>query len=122
MTLDVKARATALRLITKFGKAVSYVSVTDGVYDPATGAVSPTEVSSSIKALIVSYSLRGDGFTSGLIREGDRKITFAASGIVFSPKVGDKVSFDSETFAVLNVSPTYSGELVAIYTVRGRKS
>ena len=52
MTLDVKARATAVRLIAKFGKAVSYVSVTDGVYDPATGAVTPTETTSSIKATL----------------------------------------------------------------------
>lgn len=122
MTLDVKARATALRLIAKFGKAVSYVSVTDGAYDPETGSVTPVETANSIKALIESYSLRGDGFTSGLIREGDRKITFAASGIAFTPKAGDKVTFDSETFAVLNVGPTYSGELVAIYAVHGRKS
>lgn len=122
MTLDVKARATALRLIAKLGKAVSYVSVTDGVYDPATGSVVPTEAASSIKAVIESYKMMGDGFTSGLIRESDRKITFAASGITFTPKTGDKVTFDTETFAVLSVDPTYSGDLVAIYAVHGRKS
>ena len=121
MTLDVTARATALRLIAKFVKGVSYTSVTDGTYDPATSSVSPSEVVVSLKAIIEEFGRYGDGYSSGLIRAGDKKVTFAASGLTFVPKQGDKVAFDGDTLTVLNVTPTFSGELVAIYMVHGRK-
>ncbi len=122
MTMDVKARATALRLIAKFGKGVTYTSVSDGTYSPDTGSVTPSETPSSIKALISAYDKHGDGFASGAVRESDRKVMFAASGLTFTPKQGDKVTIDSDVFTVLDVKQIYSGELVAIYELHGRKS
>lgn len=121
MTLDIKARATALRLIAKFGKSVAYTTVSAGTYNPATGSVVSTGSTSTVKAVIEDYKLYGEAFTAGLIRAGDRKITFAASGIAFNPKTGDKVTFDGDVYEVLDVTPTYSGEQIALYAVHGRK-
>ena len=122
MTLDVKARALALRLIGKFGKSVTYTTVATGSYSPATGAVALSEVAYIIKAVIELFGRHyGDGFMTGLVLEGDRKISFAAQGLAFVPKPGDKVTFDGDTFTALAVSPVYSGELVALYAVHGRK-
>ena len=123
MTLDVKARATALRLIAKLGKTVGYISVADGIYDPATGAAVPTEVTYGVKAIVEDFTYRnaGAGFSAGLVREGDKKITIAASGLTFTPKAGDKFTVDSVVFEVLNTRQTYSGELIALFDIHGRK-
>ena len=121
MTLDTKARATSQRLIARFGKSISFTSVTDGAYNPATGSAMPTEVIFGIKAIIEQFGRYGEAFSAGLIREGDRKITFAALGLPFTPKPGDKVTFDGDTLTVLTATPTYSGEMVALYMVHGRK-
>lgn len=121
MTLDTKARATALRLVAKYGKSVTYISLSDGTYDTSMGAATPVETSYTIKAVIEPYKAHSDGFSSGVVREGDRKISFAASGLAFTPKAGDKITVDGESLAVLRTTPIYSGELVALYYVHGRK-
>jgi hypothetical protein len=123
MTLDITARALALRLIAKNGKSITYIDVIDGVYDPATGSAAPTETSYQLKGIVEDYSYRsaGAGFAAGLVREGDKHITIAASGLVFTPQAGDRVTVDGTTYAALNVKAVYSGELVAIYEVHGRQ-
>ena len=51
--LDAKARATALKLLNKFGKSVTLTIVTEGTYDPTTGEVSGSSTSTEIpKALL----------------------------------------------------------------------
>ena len=123
MNLDVTARATALRLIARLGKTAGYISVTDGIYNPATGAAVPTETTYSVKAIVeeISYRSVGAGFMAGLVREGDKKIIVAASGVTFTPKTGDKFNVDGVIYEVLNFRTTYSGELVALFEVHGRR-
>jgi hypothetical protein len=123
MTLNTRARATALRLIDKYGKTVTYTHAVDGVYDPATGSAAPTETTYTIKAVVEDYTLRqaGAGFQSGLIRDGDKQITIPAQGITFTPLAGDKVTVDGITYTALNIKVTYGGEDAAIHVVHGRQ-
>ena len=121
MTLDVKARSTASRLIAKFGKSVTHTSITTGTYDPATGSSSLTSAAASVRAVVEDYSLQASGaaFQSGLIISGDKKITMAAQGAV-KPKPGDTFTVDGVVYAIVRVTETWSGELVALYECQGR--
>ena len=123
MTLDARARATALRQILKYGKTLVYTVMTDGVYDPATGTATPSETTYTIKAVVEDYSYRsaGAGFQAGLIRDGDKQITIAAQGLLFIPKAGDKINVDGTIYTALNLKSTYSGEQIALYVVHGRQ-
>jgi hypothetical protein len=123
MTLDVRARATALRLIVKYGKTLAYTAISDGVYDPATASTAPAATTYTVKAVVEDYAYRtaGAGFVSGLIRDGDKQITLAAQGLGFVPQSGDRVLVDGTVYTSRNVKATYSGEQVAIYVIHGRQ-
>lgn len=119
MTLDVSARASALRLIDKFGASVTYTKVTAGAYNPATGSSTPTTAASAVKAVAEVYS--GNKFFDNLITAGDRKFTCPASSFTVDPKPGDTITFESVVYTIVAVKPVYGGELAAIYEIAARK-
>lgn len=121
--LDIKARALAQRLVSKYGKSIVYSDTADGTYDPNTSTSTPGSTSYPIKGIVEDYSFRtaGAGFTAGLLREGDKQITLAALDVVFLPQAGDKITVDGAIYTAMNVKNTYSGELVAAYVVHARQ-
>ena len=119
MTLDARARNTADKLLTKFGKLVTLSRITEGSYDPTTGEMAtPTAVSSSVYALIKDY--KGIDLTNGVILQGDRKVTIAALGID-EPQPADKVTLDLYDYNVISVRKVWSGELAAMFELQVRK-
>lgn len=117
--LDAKARATALKLINKFGKSVTLTRVTEGTYDPTTGDVSGSSTTTEIpKALIEDFN--GVDYVSGLVEKGDRKITTPASGYT-EPKPNDRFTVGSDVYTVVSVETVWSGEQAAIYISQVRK-
>ena len=121
MTLDAKMRPLATKLVAKNGKSVTLTSITVGAYDPATGAATPTSTPATVKAVVSDYSTRRDGagFTAGLILSGDKKFSIAAEGIT-KPKPGDTITLDGVVYAVVRVTETWSGELVALFDIQAR--
>jgi len=122
--LDTRARATVLRLLQKYGKSITYTSVADGVYDPASGTTSAASLTFTLKAMVEDYTFRSSGgsFDRGdLVRHDDKRATIAASGLTFTPKAGDRVTVDGVDFVVANVKPNYSGERVASWDVHIRE-
>lgn len=117
--LDAKARATALKLLNKFGKSVTLTMVTEGTYDPTTGDVSGSSTTTEIpKALIEDFN--GVDYVSGLVEKGDRKITIPASGYT-EPNPNDRFTVGSDVYTVVSVETVWSGEQAAIYISQVRK-
>ena len=117
--LDAKARATALKLLNKFGKPVTHYIVTEGTYDPITGDVSAPMTATEIpKALVEDFE--GTDYLSGLVEKGDRKLTIPASGFS-EPKPNDKFTVGSDVYTVVAVKTIWSGEQAAIYESQVRK-
>jgi hypothetical protein len=117
--LDAKARATALKLLNKFGKSVTLTMVTEGTYNPATGELSSGSTSTEIpKALIEDFN--GVDYVSGLVEKGDRKVTTPASGYT-EPKPNDQFTVGSDVYTVIAVETVWSGEQAAIYISQVRK-
>lgn len=113
----------ALELIEEFGKVIQYVTIKDGVYDVATARNVTTAIPSEPKAIVEDYSLQGSGqgYASGLIEAGDKKLTVAALAFDPDPTTGDKFGLDGTVYTVQNVKTTYSGEEKAIHEIQGRR-
>ena len=117
--LDTKARATAVRLLNKYGKAVSHTIVTEGTYDPTTGNVSGGSTSVGVpKAILEEYS--GEEYAAGLVEKGDKKLTIAAKGNT-EPNPNDRFIIDSVTYTVISTQIIWSGEEHALYVMQIRK-
>lgn len=112
--LDKRLQPTALKLLNKYGKSLTYVQtvVEAGAYDTETSEYSPDKVvenTYNIKGLFSKVSV-GD-ITSGLATATDSKITIAGLSIE-SPMNGDVIN---GKYFVKYVNPFYSGDLVAYY-------
>jgi len=117
--LDTKARATAIKLLNKFGKAVSHTIVTEGTYDPITGDISGGSTTVGVpKALIEEFN--GEEYIAGLVEKGDQKLTIAAKGNT-EPKPNDRFIVDSVTYTVISHHVVWSGEEHALYVSQVRK-
>ena len=117
--LDTKARATAVRLLNKYGKAVSHTIVTEGTYDPITGDVSSGSTTIGVpKAVIEEYT--GEEYAAGLVEKGDSKLTIAAKGNT-EPKPNDRFTVDSTVFTVISSQIIWSGEEHALYVSQVRR-
>jgi hypothetical protein len=123
MTLDARARAVASKAIKKYGKTIAYTVVSDATYDVATSEAAATTSARTLKAVVedVKQSQANNSDSSSVY--ATKRILVAALDVDFSPSPGDTFTVDGETFTVVEegVKATYSGELVCIYTMYGKK-
>ena len=119
-TLDVRMRATALRLIDKFGDLVSIVTATVGVYDVATGGAAVTTVTRVVKAVIgkPSRELKNGAWIEG---EG-ASFTIAASSLLSAPGPNDKIVLAGVAYLVETVTSNYAGPGVVTYSLTAKKA
>lgn len=94
-----KMAATALRLLTKFGKTVTLVRVTGDSYDPITGAaVDGTDAPVTTTGLIKPYP---DKMIDGTrILSGDRELVLSNEQ---EPLPTDKVVVGGENWAIVDI-------------------
>jgi hypothetical protein len=116
--LDKRLQPTALKLLNKYGKALTYVQTTEGVYNPETSEIDTTSTTYNVKGLLSEVSVgditRGSASSVSLnkpITGLDVKITIAGLSID-NPMNGDLIN---GKYFVKYVNPVYSGELVAYY-------
>lgn len=102
----------AKKLVDQFGKSVTLIQVSQGAFDPATGAVANTEVTSTVKCVVEPVKVAiGEGAMMG-----DVKATFYVA-----VAVGDRVIVGDDEFRIIAVNKNYSGEQVATYVATMRK-
>lgn len=115
MTLDLRARATALKLLAKFGKSCTLKRMVAGAYDPATGSATVVVTPYSIKAYLDAPNkaeLQG-----GQVVNTDEVAIFAALGLPVEPALNDIITVDGNDRLIKLVTRVWSGELVALYRV-----
>lgn len=116
--LDAVAQPLAIKLISKYGKAITLQRQGAGTYDVATGKNTTAPPSpEAINAVIEDY--KPYAFANGLAIQGDKKASVAAQGLAV-PTPGDQIIIDSVTFSIVQVETVYSGELAAMYILQGR--
>lgn len=119
--LDLEIPGLAADLIAEYGKDVGYSRRAPGTYNTANSSATPTGEPVTVKAIVEPY--KGQRLLAGLVEASDLKVTIAADsfavGAVPSPQ--DIITIDGNNFTVINVMPTYSGELIAIYEFQVRR-
>jgi hypothetical protein len=115
--LDLEIPGLASSLIAEYGKQIGYTQRNPGEYDTITSMAAPVDNPQQIMAIVDPFKV-GQTFGGGLIEAGDLKITAARESFDQfdeKPSSGDLTFIDDLPFNVINVLPTYSGELIAIY-------
>lgn len=125
MTFDYsKSAATALRLLTKFGRTVTLRKQTEGAYDPATSSATITTTDYTGHGALFDFNERqlGTTFAPGsTIQIGDKRLSLAPSGITVAPVPNDLLIFGSDTWSVINVKTLAPAGTVVMYELHLRK-
>lgn len=119
MSFDyANSAATALRLLTRFGRPVTVTRETPGAYDPATGTdaagTSQTWTPSGVK---LEYTQREIDGTN--IKAGDQRVYMsAAAGL--DPQPGDAVTLGAEVWRVVKSSTLAPAGVAVLLDVQVR--
>lgn len=109
----------ATKLINDLGKELTLRKVTEGSYDPTTGAISgQTTTDTAVKGMLLSY--RDKDFDGTLIERGDRKILIRASDSVV-PEVQDIVLDSTVQYRLVDVRQIEESGDDVVYICQGRK-
>lgn len=103
--------ATALRLLTNYGRIIQFSRTVDGEYDPETGQSSGTTETEDATVVILpasngtvqAFDIRFDNGT--LIEQNLRALTIAAKGLDWIPAPGDKATFDDTDWIFIGCTP-----------------
>lgn len=125
---ETRNLATVLRQITKYGADVVVTRAGTKTYDVATGGYVETGGTvENAKAVISDFVARVDRLGGLNIQSGDKQILFAASGFA-RPKIGDTISFLSDTYTIvpvvdggLEVQTVLAQNTPVLYKVHGRR-
>ena len=101
MTLATSLRATASKLMAKFGGTATIRRVTTGTYNPVTGTASESISDTTVKGVVEDVNARE---VNDLVQAGDRRLTIAAADVNATPTTADKVVISSVVHQVIRVT------------------
>lgn len=111
-----RARATAERLIAKFGQAGAVKRITPP--DPVYGG---DPVVTSYPATLVPMAYEARYIDGTVIQTGDMQIYISAVGLPIEPTVGDVVTVNGADYAIIKGDPNkYDGVTPVVFIVQGR--
>lgn len=98
-----KLAATSLKLLTKFGRDVTYRQIGDAVYNSNTGTITPTETNITVKGADFDFKDKtsGNQFFTENIQENDRYILLQPS--IAGGTVNDKIIIGTVLWNVINI-------------------
>ena len=91
----------ALDLITQFGQPVTLRDTVKGAYNPATGLTTPDTVTERTAQGILADFTGQEFQTNSLLKQGDKKLKIAASGLTTPPTLLSKVVAQGRTWSVI---------------------
>jgi hypothetical protein len=112
-------RTDAYDAIKYDGLAMTFVKVTPGTYNPATGSVTNTTTSYPTYGIITEYkNFEIDGT---LIKRGDKRVILAITSGMPEPNENDSLTINSATWAIKHVSAVMPSGTSIIYAIQVRK-
>jgi len=99
MSFDyARTKATADRLIKRFGSELTFSRETGETFDPATGTT--TSTTSTFTADVVWTEFRKDEIDGTLVQRGDARLLVAGD-----PQIDDRVTKDGEEYRIIATEP-----------------
>lgn len=116
MTFDYsRSKATASRLISRFGQSATLTqeTLTGPDYNPTI-----TETDYTVKVAVMEYSnLEVDGSS---IQQTDRMAYLSTDGLSVTPQTDDKLTIGGQEHQIINVKPLSPGGTVVFYELQVR--
>ena len=95
-----KSALTARKLLANFGRTIQHQKVTEGTYNPDTGAVINTTLNTDVKAC--DFDFKGQEYqANSLVQIGDRYALVASD--ILAIDTSDKLIIDTVTWNIINV-------------------
>jgi hypothetical protein len=113
---------TARRLLTKFGRTIQHVAVTEGTYNPETSTSTDTTVSTDVKAADFDFDDKSGGQMyqeSGLVKVGDRYALVAPD--VAEITTSDTLIIDGVTWTIKGVKKLAPAGVLVMWECHIRK-
>ena len=98
--LSKSFRKVSSTVLGKLGGDVTFKRITHGSYDTATGSVSESITSTTIKGILQNVNQRE---TNDLIKDNDKLLIIAASDLSFVPTVSDKVVVANIVYQIIRI-------------------
>jgi hypothetical protein len=115
---DLRARDTAFRLVSKYGRDVTYTRRASGAYDPATSAVAVTETAYPVKAYVSAPSQQQ--LSKGVLASS--QIAYIpAKALAVDATPGDRVTDGGADYTVGMVDRITVGAVTALWIVEMKK-
>lgn len=106
----------AADIIERAGRDITYRQIlSTSTYDPATGKLTPSFQSHSVRAGVREYTPRE---ITGLVNFGDREVRLRAIDLPFTPAEGDTVVVGSQQFRVASINTLAAGNEEALHILR----
>lgn len=120
MSFDYTETAeAAAEALAEFGALVTLTRITQGAYDPSTGAATQSEVSHVANGIKLDYEQRHiDG---AIILQGDQRV-YLDPLITEAPQAGDTLTIGAEVFRVIRSRPLAPAGVVVLHDVQVRRS
>jgi hypothetical protein len=100
MSLAGPLAKVASKLMLRFGGAVTFRRVTNGVYNPTTGTITEGITDTAIKGVLEDVVSRE---VAGLVRAGDKKLTIAANDLPVVPTIADQILLNTRKLQIIEV-------------------
>lgn len=106
----------AKKLVYQHGVDVSYVKVTEGVYDVNTSSITNTESTSTIKAFPKKLKISSYSYPD-LVGKVATEFIIVSQDLASDPDTQDKIIFNQETLTVYSFTTHYAEQQKVIYKV-----
>jgi hypothetical protein len=122
-----RMQATALRLLTKFGREVQFSRTIAGEYDPEQGEAGGTVeqepaivvVQPASAGTIEAFDIKFEA--GGLIEANIRALVIAAKDLAWMPTAGDKATFDGFDWTFIGCTPINPAGTPLVYKASVRR-
>lgn len=113
-----KSKATARKLLAKFGQSMTLTQIVHGTYDETTGTATDTTLDTTDTGVILPYSDGVSSMPDSLVLRGDQQILIQMAVV---PKPTDKISANGTVYTIINVSALEPAGTNVLYTLQVRK-
>lgn len=118
MTFDYdRIAATATRMLTRYGRAVTLRSSGGDTYDPATATREVYQTEYATIGLMLDY--QQSDIDGTLIQVGDQKVYMEPS-VEVAPKTGDEILINDVVFKVIKSRPVSPAGVVVLHELQVR--
>ncbi|MGN6774256.1 hypothetical protein [Rhizobium sp.] len=111
-----RARATAMRLIAKFGQKGSLRRITNSGPD-----YDPVQASEDFPCSLVDLDQSQAHVADTLIQRGDRMVYLSTEGLSITPTLADRLLIAGTEYAIVDIQPLSPGGAVVFWQLQVRR-